>query len=243
HGVSPAVSRDAAAGGLNVIDATCPLVSKVHNQANRYVRDARQLILIGHEGHPEVEGTMGRISVPVHLVQTEADVTKLDIPPDTPVAYVTQTTLSVDDTRGIIAAIERKFSDVVGPDTRDICYATQNRQSAVRDLCKLVDVLLVVGASNSSNSNRLREIGADSGIPSYLIADGSELKPEWVEGAQTVGITAGASAPETLVENVIDALARLDTVDISTMAGRVERIEFKLPAALADHKPPRLATA
>jgi 4-hydroxy-3-methylbut-2-enyl diphosphate reductase len=159
------------------------------------------------------------------------------------VAYVTQTTLSVDDTRGIIAAIERRFSDVIGPDTRDICYATQNRQSAVRDLCKLVDVLLVVGASNSSNSNRLREIGADSGIPSYLIADGSELRPEWVKGAQTVGITAGASAPETLVENVIDALARLDKVDISTMAGRVERIEFKLPAALADPKPSRLATA
>jgi 4-hydroxy-3-methylbut-2-en-1-yl diphosphate reductase len=243
HGVARSVEEEAERRGLNVIDATCPLVSKVHNQANRYVRGARQLILIGHEGHPEVEGTMGRISAPVHLVQTEGDVLDLEIPPDTPVAYVTQTTLSVDDTRGIIAAIERKFSDVVGPDTRDICYATQNRQGAVRELCKLVDVLLVVGASNSSNSNRLREIGAEYGIPSYLIADGSELKPEWVKGAQTVGITAGASAPETLVENVIDALARLDKVDISTMAGRVERIEFKLPAALVDPKPSRLATA
>jgi len=243
HGVARSVEEEAARRGLNVIDATCPLVSKVHNQANRYVRDARQLILIGHAGHPEVEGTKGRISVPVHLVQTEADVAKLDIPRDTPVAYVTQTTLSVDDTRGIIAALESKFSDVVGPDTRDICYATQNRQSAVRDLCKLVDVLLVVGASNSSNSNRLREIGADSGIPSYLIADGSELEPDWVAGAQTVGITAGASAPETLVENVIDALAQLDRVDISTMAGRIEDIEFKLPAALSDSKPPKLATA
>ena len=244
HGVARAVEEEAERRGLNVIDATCPLVSKVHNQANRYVRDARQLILIGHAGHPEVEGTTGRISVPVHLVQTEADVAKLEIPRDTPVAYVTQTTLSVDDTRGIIAAIERKFTDVIGPDTRDICYATQNRQSAVRDLCKQVDVLLVVGASNSSNSNRLREIGADSGIPSYLIADGTELKPEWVSEAKVVGITAGASAPETLVENVIDALAKLGPVDISTMAGRIEDIEFKLPASLADPKAPaKLATA
>ena len=243
HGVARAVEAEAERRGLNVIDATCPLVSKVHNQANRYVRDARQLILIGHAGHPEVEGTKGRIPAPVHLVQTEEDVEKLDIPPDTPVAYVTQTTLSVDDTRGIIAALEAKFSDVVGPDTRDICYATQNRQSAVRDLCKQVDVLLVVGASNSSNSNRLKEIGADSGIPSYLIADGSELQPEWVKDAKVVGITAGASAPETLVENVIDALAALGPVDISTMAGRVEDIEFKLPASLADPPAPKLATA
>jgi 4-hydroxy-3-methylbut-2-enyl diphosphate reductase len=243
HGVARAVEQEAERRGLNVIDATCPLVSKVHNQANRYVRDNRQLILIGHAGHPEVEGTKGRIPEPVHLVQTETDVAQLAIPRDTPVAYVTQTTLSVDDTRGIIAAIKDKFSDVVGPDTRDICYATQNRQSAVRELCKQVDVLLVVGASNSSNSNRLREIGADYGIPSYLIADGGELQPEWVRGARTVGITAGASAPETLVENVIDALARLDKVDISTMAGRVERIEFKLPASLSDSKSPRVATA
>ncbi|HZT26155.1 MAG TPA: 4-hydroxy-3-methylbut-2-enyl diphosphate reductase [Pseudolabrys sp.] len=241
HGVARAVEEEAERRGLNVIDATCPLVSKVHNQANRYVRDARQLILIGHAGHPEVEGTKGRIPVPVHLVQTEVDVEKLSIPRDTPVAYVTQTTLSVDDTRGIIAALEAKFSDVVGPDTRDICYATQNRQSAVRDLCKVVDVLLVVGASNSSNSNRLREIGADSGIPSYLIADGRELKPEWVQDAEVVGITAGASAPETLVENVIDALAALDRVEISTMAGRIENIEFKLPAAVSNPKPSKLA--
>ena len=242
HGVARSVEEEAERRGLNVIDATCPLVSKVHNQANRYVRDARQLILIGHAGHPEVEGTKGRIPVPVHLVQTEADVEKLEIPPDTPVAYVTQTTLSVDDTRGIIAALEAKFSDVIGPDTRDICYATQNRQSAVRDLCKQVDVLLVVGASNSSNSNRLKEIGADGGIPSYLIADGSELQAEWVKDAKVVGITAGASAPETLVENVIDALAALGPVDISTMAGRIEDIEFKLPASLADPAPKR-ATA
>jgi len=240
HGVARAVEEEADRRGLNVIDATCPLVSKVHNQANRYVRDARELILIGHAGHPEVEGTKGRIPGPVHLVQTEADVAKLAILADTPVAYVTQTTLSVDDTRGIIAAIEQKFSDVVGPDTRDICYATQNRQSAVRELCKVVDVLLVVGASNSSNSNRLREIGASSGIPSYLIADGRQLKSEWVRGAEVVGLTAGASAPETLVEYVIDALAALEAVDISTMVGRVEDIEFKLPAVLADAKTPKI---
>ncbi|MEJ2374093.1 MAG: 4-hydroxy-3-methylbut-2-enyl diphosphate reductase [Pseudolabrys sp.] len=243
HGVARSVEEEAKRRGLNVIDATCPLVSKVHNQANRYVRDDRQLVLIGHAGHPEVEGTKGRIPVPVHLVQTEEDVEKLDVPSDTPVAYVTQTTLSVDDTRGIIAALEAKFSDVIGPDTRDICYATQNRQSAVRDLCKQVDVLLVVGASNSSNSNRLKEIGADSGIPSYLVADGGEVKPEWVKDAKVIGITAGASAPETLVENVIDALAALEPVDISTMAGRVEDIEFKLPASLADPGAPKLATA
>jgi len=240
HGVARAVEEEADRRGLNVIDATCPLVSKVHNQANRYVRDARELILIGHAGHPEVEGTKGRIPGPVHLVQTEADVAKLAILADTPVAYVTQTTLSVDDTRGIIAAIEQKFSNVVGPDTRDICYATQNRQSAVRELCKVVDVLLVVGASNSSNSNRLREIGASSGIPSYLIADGRQLKSEWVRGAEVVGLTAGASAPETLVEYVIDALAALEAVDISTMVGRVEDIEFKLPAVLADAKTPKI---
>ncbi len=241
HGVARAVEAEAEQRGLNVIDATCPLVSKVHNQANRYVREARHLILIGHEGHPEVEGTRGRIPGPVHLVQTEADVAKLALPSDTRVAYVTQTTLSVDDTRAIIVALERKFSNVVGPDTRDICYATQNRQSAVRELCKAVDVLLVVGASNSSNSNRLREIGADSGIPSYLIADGCELKPEWVRDAEVVGITAGASAPDTLVDNVIDALAELGPVDISTMVGRIEDIEFKLPAALAQAKTSKLA--
>ena len=159
-------------------------MTKVHNQGKRYVGQGRKLILIGHAGHPEVEGTMGQIPGPVILVQNEQDVEALDIPADTPVAYVTQTTLSVDDTRGIIAALQRRFTDIVGPETRDICYATQNRQSAVRELSKLVDVILVVGAKNSSNSNRLREIGEEAGMPSYLIADGSELKPEWVEGAQ-----------------------------------------------------------
>jgi 4-hydroxy-3-methylbut-2-enyl diphosphate reductase len=190
------------------------------------------LILIGHAGHPEVEGTMGQIAGPVFLVQTEKDVELLDLPVDAPVAYVTQTTLSVDDTREIIAALERKFTDIIGPDTRDICYATQNRQTAVRELSKLVDVILVVGAKNSSNSNRLREIGAEAGIPSYLIADGSELDAAWVRDANTVGITAGASAPEVLVEDVIAALRRLGQVEVSTLPGREETIEFRLPVEL-----------
>src|SRR4029077_3160226 len=184
---------------LPVLNATCPLVTKVHNQGKRYVSQGRKLILIGHAGHPEVEGTMGQIPSPVILVQSEADVEALKLPPDTPVAYVTQTTLSVDDTQGVIEALQRKFSNIVGPETRDICYATQNRQSAVRELSKQVDVILVVGATNSSNSNRLREIGSEEGLPSYLIADGSELDPKWLEGVKTVGITAGASGAEARV--------------------------------------------
>jgi 4-hydroxy-3-methylbut-2-en-1-yl diphosphate reductase len=233
HGVAKSVQDEAAERNLPVLDATCPLVTKVHNQGKRYVGQGRKLILIGHAGHPEVEGTMGQIPSPVILVQDEADVEKLDLPIDTPVAYVTQTTLSVDDTQGIIQALQRKFTNIVGPETRDICYATQNRQSAVRDLSKLVDVILVVGATNSSNSNRLREIGEESGLPSYLIADGSELNPKWLEGAKVVGLTAGASAPEVLVEDVIDTLRRLGPVEVSIMDGRQEKIEFRLPAELA----------
>src|SRR5437879_7278608 len=216
HGVAKSIEDEAAARNLPVLNATCPLVTKVHNQGKRYVGQGRKLIPIGHAGHPEVEGTMGQISAPVILVQNEAEVAKLDLSADTPVAYVTQTTLSVDDTQGIISALQRRFKDIVGPETRDICYATQNRQSAVRELSKLVDIILVVGAKNSSNSNRLREIGAEAGIPSYLIADGSELDPAWVRDAKTVGITAGASAPEVLVEDVIAALRRLGQVEVST---------------------------
>ncbi len=233
HGVAKSVEEEAASRSLPVLNATCPLVTKVHNQGKRYVEKGRKLILIGHAGHPEVEGTMGQISAPVILVQNEADVAALDLPTDTPVAYVTQTTLSVDDTQGIIAALTRKFQDIVGPEIRDICYATQNRQSAVRELCKLVDVMLVVGATNSSNSNRLREIGSEEGVPSYLIADGSELDPAWVAGKGTVGVTAGASAPEVLVDDVIAALRKLGPVEVSVLPGREERIEFRLPAELA----------
>jgi 4-hydroxy-3-methylbut-2-en-1-yl diphosphate reductase len=233
HGVARSVEEEAAGRGLPVLNATCPLVTKVHNQGKRYVAQGRTLILIGHAGHPEVEGTMGQISGPVVLVQTEEEVEALNIPTDTPVAYVTQTTLSVDDTRGIITALERRFSNIVGPDMRDICYATQNRQTAVRELSRQVDVILVVGAKNSSNSNRLLEIGLEMGIPSYLIADSSELQPEWVRDARAVGLTAGASAPEVLVEGVIDALGRLGPVEVSTLAGPEETIEFRLPAELA----------
>jgi 4-hydroxy-3-methylbut-2-enyl diphosphate reductase len=233
HGVAKSVEDEAATRDLPVLNATCPLVTKVHNQGKRYVGQGRKLILIGHAGHPEVEGTMGQISAPVLLVQNEAEVAALDLAPDTPVAYVTQTTLSVDDTQGIIAALHRKFDNIVGPEIRDICYATQNRQSAVRELSKLVDLILVVGATNSSNSNRLREIGSEAGVPSYLIADGSELDPAWLSGVTTVGITAGASAPEVLVDDVIAALRRRGSVDVTVLPGREERIEFRLPAELA----------
>jgi 4-hydroxy-3-methylbut-2-en-1-yl diphosphate reductase len=232
HGVARVVELDAKARGLHVLDATCPLVAKVHGQGQRYVAQGRLVLLVGHAGHPEVEGTMGRISGPVLLVQTERDVEALDLAADTPVAYVTQTTLSVDDTRAIIAALKRRFSDIVGPDINDICYATQNRQSAVRELAKVADVILVVGAKNSSNSNRLREIGAEEGVPSYLITDGSELDAAWVRDADAVGITAGASAPEELVDDVLEALGRLGPIEVSVLPGIEEKVEFRLPAEL-----------
>jgi 4-hydroxy-3-methylbut-2-en-1-yl diphosphate reductase len=225
HGVARTVEEEAAARGLPVLNATCPLVTKVHNQGKRYMSKGRALILI--------EGTMGQVPGPVLLVQNVADVSALTLPAETPVAYITQTTLSVDDTKDIITALHARFTDIQGPDIRDICYATQNRQTAVRDLSKLVDVILVVGAANSSNSNRLREIGAEAGVPSYLIADGSALKPDWLEGAGAVGITAGASAPEVLVDDVIEALRRIGPVTVSVLPGREENIEFRLPAELA----------
>jgi len=237
HGVARRVEEEAAARGLPVLNATCPLVTKVHNQGKRYVSKGRSLILIGHEGHPEVVGTMGQIDGPVILVQNVDEVTALQLPPDTPLAYITQTTLSVDDTKDIIAALEARFPDIEGPDIRDICYATQNRQSAVRDLSKVVDIILVVGANNSSNSNRLREIGAEEGVPSYLVADGSEVDPEWLKDARTVGITAGASAPEVLVDDVIEALRRIGPVTVSLLPGREENIEFRLPAELTRLSP------
>jgi 4-hydroxy-3-methylbut-2-enyl diphosphate reductase len=232
HGVAQSVEASADARGLPVIDATCPLVTKVHLQGKKYLAQGRSVILVGHAGHPEVEGTMGQIPGPVHLVQTEEDVAALPIPADAPVAYVTQTTLSIDDTRGIIRAIKDRFLNVVGPETNDICYATQNRQMAVRELAKIADVILVVGAKNSSNSNRLREIGEEAGVPSYLLADGSELKPEWVKGAQIIGLTAGASAPEAMVQDVIESLRALGSVDVTSLPGVQENVEFRLPAGL-----------
>ena len=237
HGVNQAVERDAETRRLHVLNATCPLVTKVHIQGRQYAASGRVVILIGHAGHAEVEGTMGQINGRVLLVQNERDVALLDLPDDTAIAYVTQTTLSVDDTRDVIAALHRRFSSVVGPDVRDICYATQNRQSAVRELCKQVDVLLIVGANNSSNSKRLREIGAETGIASYLLADGSELDPSWVRPGDTVGITAGASAPEAMVEDVINALRRLADVEVTTMEGREEHVEFRLPPELENDVP------
>jgi 4-hydroxy-3-methylbut-2-enyl diphosphate reductase len=233
HGVAQSVEEAAAARNLPVINATCPLVTKVHRQGKRYVESRRTVILIGHAGHPEVIGTLGQIQGRAFLVQSEADVAALDLPNDCPVAYVTQTTLSVDDTQGIIAALHRRFTDIVGPDTRDICYATQNRQTAVRELCALVDLILVVGANNSSNSNRLREIGAEAGLPSHLIADGDDIDPAWLDGVEVIGITAGASAPEVLVDDVIAKLRRLGPVEVTIMKGRMEDVEFRLPAELA----------
>jgi 4-hydroxy-3-methylbut-2-enyl diphosphate reductase len=233
HGVPKRVEKEAGARNLIVHDATCPLVAKVHLQARRHFREGRALVLIGHAGHPEVEGTLGQVPAPVALVQNEGDVEKLNIPSDAPVGYVTQTTLSVDDTRAVIAALRRKFSNLAGPDTRDICYATQNRQTAVRELSKMVDVILVVGAKNSSNSNQLREIGRQMGAPSYLIGDSSELRREWIENARAVGVTAGASAPEELVQGVVDWLKRLGPAEVSTLDGRQETVEFRLPPELA----------
>ena len=234
HGVAQSIIDEAKARGLPVLDATCPLVTKVHIQGKRYIARGRTLILIGHAGHPEVEGTIGQVGGPVHLVSTVEDVERLDIPNDATVAYVTQTTLSVDDTRGVIAALQARFKDLQGPDVADICYATQHRQSGVRQLCDAVDLLLVVGSRNSSNSNRLREIGVEKGIPSYLIADGKELDPAWLAGVSTIGLTAGASAPEELVFDVIEALRRHGPVEVEEMDGVRETLEFRLPKELRE---------
>ncbi len=234
HGVSREVEAEAQQRQLQVIDATCPLVRKIHHQGRQYAASGRTVILIGHAGHAEVIGTMGQIPGKVILVQDVADIERLELAADAPLAYVTQTTLSVDDTRHIIAALHQRFTNIIGPHTQDICYATQSRQSAVRTLVQQVDVLLVVGASNSSNSTRLREIGTESGVPSYLIADGSALDPAWVQGAQIVGLTAGASAPESMVQDVLAKLRQLGPVELSIMDGQPERVAFRLPDEVAD---------
>ncbi len=232
HGVAKAVQAEAKARNLPVIDATCPLVTKVHVQGRRYARAGRTVVLIGHAGHAEVEGTMGQVDAPLHLVSTIEDVATLALPLDAPIAYITQTTLSVDDTRGIIAAIEARFTDVIGPDIADICYATQNRQTAVRDLAKVSDLVIVVGSQTSSNSSRLREIGVEMGVPSYLVDDGSQVDPAWLDGVETVGVTAGASAPDALVDSVIAALARVRPVETVQLDGVIEDVEFSLPPEL-----------
>jgi 4-hydroxy-3-methylbut-2-enyl diphosphate reductase len=234
HGVARRVEEVARARDLPVIDATCPLVSKVHNEGRRYAAQGREVVLVGHAGHAEVEGTIGQIPGNVHLVQTVADVAELRPADPERLAYVTQTTLSVDDTRQVILALTARFPSIVGPEVRDICYATQNRQQAVRELAAQVDVLLVVGSRNSSNSNRLREIGAELGKPSYLIDDADDLRGEWFEDAASVGLTAGASAPEVLVQDVIDGLRRFGEVALASMPGVAEDLRFRFPPELAD---------
>jgi 4-hydroxy-3-methylbut-2-enyl diphosphate reductase len=232
HGVAEKVESHAMARNLRVIDATCPLVSKVHTEGQRYAKQGLEIILIGHEGHPEIEGTLGRIPGVVHLVSEVADVAKVEVKDPDQLAYITQTTLSVDDTKAIIDALKARFPNIVGPATKDICYATQNRQGAVRELAKHVDVVLVIGAHNSSNSNRLRERAEEVGVPSYLIEDASHLKEEWVRGKPRVGITAGASAPEDLVQELIERLRKIEPVEVSVLPGVQENVHFRLPLAL-----------
>jgi len=234
HGVAEKVEAEAKRRGLPVIDATCPLVSKVHKEGQNHSKKDRQVILIGHEGHPEVEGTQGRIPGGVLLVTKPEDVAGLKVRDPDMLAYVTQTTLSVDETRDVIDALKQRFPKIVGPDVKDICYATQNRQQAVRDLSKHVDLLLVVGAPNSSNSNRLREIGSELGIPSYLIDDAGNLDPDWLNGVNIVGVSAGASAPEELIQEVIERLGDFGKVALKKMDGVEENITFKMPRELKD---------
>ena len=233
HGVARRVEEVARERRLPVIDATCPLVAKVHGEGRRYAAQGREVVLVGHAGHAEVDGTIGQIPAKVHLVQTVEDVAALMVADPAKLAYVTQTTLSVDDTRSIIAALIDRFPEIIGPDVRDICYATQNRQQSVHDLAKQVDVILVVGSKNSSNSNRLREIGSELGKPSYLIDDAAALDASWFDGVGRVGLTAGASAPETLVQGVIAGLRRFGEISVSTLSGVAEDVKFKFPAELA----------
>lgn len=234
HGVPRAVVKDAEERGLDILDATCPLVAKVHAQGQRYAQSGSEVILIGHAGHIEVQGTLGRIDGTVHLIGTVDEALKLQVAPGTKLSYVTQTTLSVDDTRDIITVLTTRFPDIQGPDVKDICYATQNRQQAVRELARRADVVLVLGAKNSSNSNRLKEIGDDMDVPSYLIDDATMLDPAWLAGKEVVGITAGASAPEALVDELIAKLRTIEDVEVEHMAGVAENIVFKLPLQLRD---------
>lgn len=234
HGVARKVVQAAADRTLPVIDATCPLVAKVHAEGRRYASQGREIVLIGHAGHAEVEGTIGQIDGTVYLVQTVEDAQALNVATPEKLSYITQTTLSVDDTRGIIAALKERFPAIVGPDVKDICYATQNRQEAVHHLAAQVDLILVVGSKNSSNSNRLREIGVELGHPAYLIDDADHLQPEWFNGVTRVGLTAGASAPEVLVQGVIEGLRKFGTVEIELLAGTPEDVKFKLPAEVAE---------
>ena len=239
HGVSKKVISDSAERSLHTLDATCPLVSKVHKQGQRYASMGCEIIMIGHAGHAEVEGTLGQIDGKVHLIESTQDVDTLSVSDPDKLSYVTQTTLSVDDTRDIIEALTKKFPSIQGPNVKDICYATQNRQKAVRDMVDHVDLLLVIGAKNSSNSNRLREIGTEMGLQSYLIDDANSLNPDWLQNARTIGVTAGASAPEILIDQLIDRLKTYGFDNIELLDGIEGNINFNIPFELRqlDDKP------
>jgi 4-hydroxy-3-methylbut-2-en-1-yl diphosphate reductase len=232
HGVAPAVHDRSAARGLNTIDATCPLVTKVHVQARRYAADGYTVVLIGHAGHEEVVGTMGEAPDSIVLVESIDDAERLDLPADTKLAYITQTTLSVDETLEIIAVLRRRFPQIYAPKKEDICYATSNRQGAVKELAEHIELLLVIGSRNSSNSNRLVEVARDIGVASYLIDDESDIDPAWLDGVEVVGVTSGASAPEKLVERVCDWFRARGVTDIKPYRMVDEDVTFKLPVEL-----------
>ena len=246
HGVSKAVQAEAVARGLTVFDATCPLVTKVHVEIAKMREQGREIVMIGHAGHPEVEGTMGQCEGGVHLVESAADVERLEVADPRKLAYVTQTTLSVDDAAAIVEALRRRFPEIVGPRKDDICYATQNRQDAVKALATSVDVVIVVGSPNSSNSNRLREVAANRGVPAYMVDTADDLDPAWLAGRTRVGVTAGASAPEVLVREVIARLRAMGAAHVAERSGTVERVVFPLPSGLrGSHavKPPETGPA
>jgi len=233
HGVSQAVRREADARSLKVFDATCPLVTKVHVEVAKMRGEGREIVMIGHRGHPEVEGTMGQSQGGIYLVETSADVARLEIADADRLAFVTQTTLSVDDARQIIDALKQRFPKIVGPKKDDICYATQNRQDAVKALARQCDVVIVVGSPNSSNSNRLREVAANQGVTAYMVDSAAELQPRWVAGKARIGVTAGASAPEVLVRQVIEKLKSLGAASVEEVQGISETVTFPLPRSLA----------
>jgi len=232
HGVSKKVESEASERGLEPLDATCPLVSKVHIEGRKYAKKGFEIVLIGHHNHPEVEGTLGQIPGTVHLISDVEEVDDLVIRDPDKVAYITQTTLSVDDTRDVIFALKNRFPNIAGPDIKDICYATQNRQSAVHQLADQVDLVLVVGAQNSSNSNRLCEVSRDRGVPAYLVQNSNDYNPEWSVNAKKIGVTAGASAPEALVQELIERLKQHHDIEVTTMTGITENVRFNLPPSL-----------
>jgi 4-hydroxy-3-methylbut-2-en-1-yl diphosphate reductase len=232
HGVSPAVRENAEARNLRVIDATCPLVTKVHLEAKRFARQGRRIVLVGHEGHEEIEGTAGEAPERTHVVENVDQLDKLGLDETQPIAYLTQTTLSVDDTLDVVEGLRGRFSDIAGPRRDDICYATQNRQVAVKAIAPEADVVLIVGALNSSNSNRMVEVARKAGTPAYLVPDVSDLDPSWLEGAETVGVSSGASAPEVLVDALLERLADLGFKDVELQEVTQEDVTFSLPTWL-----------